>query len=622
MKVFTALFGLSLLLTACSNNTKQNSVNSNDISSVPQWSKEVVWYQIFVERFRNGDVNNDPKPSDLDGSYPGFVPDGWSITPWNQDWYKPDAWFSETGLSKFHENLQLRRYGGDLQGVIDKLDYLEELGITAIYFNPLNDSPSLHKYDPRHWRHIDRNFGPNPQNDIEIISNENPIDPATWQFTSADSLFLNVISECKKRGIRIVMDYSWNHTGMDFWALNDVRKNGKNSEFADWYHIEEFDNKNTTEDEFKYKGWYNIKYLPELKKDIVGQDTMFPFQGNLHSAQAKQHIYNVAKRWLDPNNDGDPSDGVDGYRLDVAAEIPLGFWPEFRSFVRGINPEAYLVGEIWWQEWPDKLMEPQQFLKGDIFDAIMNYRWYRNARWFFAEAPNKMKPSVFVDSLKRIQHGIEIDNQMAMMNLTASHDAPRTLTSLVNKNMYKHYAKPYDDSLYQVNKPNSATFKCLEMLLAHQFTYIGSPHIWYGDEVGMWGADDPDCRKPMVWNDITYEPELNHPYNVEKSLDTVTQNTVLLNYYKKLIEIRKNNKCLIYGDINFNIIDDNSEILAYSRTLNNATIIVLFNNSNASKNVTVESNIQGKYTNLLTQAEFNLNTGTELPGKSYYILKK
>ncbi|RLD71428.1 MAG: alpha-amylase, partial [Bacteroidetes bacterium] len=159
----------------------KNKVEQKDISYVPEWSRNAIWYQVFVERFRNGDTSNDPKVEDIQGTYPDETPEGWKITPWGHDWYKPDDWFANSSLPDQWNNLQARRYGGDLQGVLDQLDYLQSLGINAIYFNPLNDSPTLHKYDPRHWRHIDRNFGPDPEGDKKIISEENPIDPATWK---------------------------------------------------------------------------------------------------------------------------------------------------------------------------------------------------------------------------------------------------------------------------------------------------------------------------------------------------------------------------------------------------------------------------------------------------------
>ncbi|MDX1702162.1 MAG: alpha-amylase family glycosyl hydrolase, partial [Melioribacteraceae bacterium] len=327
-------------------------------ADVPAWSKEVIWYQIFVERFRNGDPNNDPTPVDLEGTYPGIIPESWTVTPWTQDWHKPDPYFAELNGKKdflgneivsFGQKSQLRRYGGDLQGVLDKMDYLESLGVTAIYFNPLNDAPSLHKYDARHWRHIDRNFGPNPRKDVETMSKETPDDPSTWKFTEADKLFLKVIGEFHKRGIKIILDFSWNHTGHTFWAFKDLVKNQKDSKYADWYWIKKFDDPNTPENEFEYRGWFGVAELPEIKETEYHDHLKYvsPFDGDIVDESAKEHIFNISRRWLDPNNDGDPSDGVDGFRLDVAAELPLSFWKEYRKNVRDVNPNAYLIGEVW-----------------------------------------------------------------------------------------------------------------------------------------------------------------------------------------------------------------------------------------------------------------------------------
>jgi len=379
---FSLFFSVLVLLT-CS--CKQKSENKSFVS-VPSWSKEAIWYQIFVERFRNGDTTNDPTPADMKGSYPGQLPSNWKITPWGHDWYSHEPWLDSIKANNFHSKIQARRYGGDLQGVLDELDYLSALGINAIYFNPLNDSPSLHKYDARNYAHIDRNFGPDPKGDVAIMNSENPADPSTWKWTAADKLFLKVIDECHKRGMRVIMDYSWNHTGRDFWALNDIRKNGKDSPYADWYTINQYDDPATPEDELSYQGWGgNNPWMPVFRKDIIPpDDKVMPFEGNFHSETLKQHIFSVSKRWLDPDKNGNPSDGVDGFRLDVAGEIPMGFWREYRKVVRSVNPDAYLVGEIWWLEWPDKLLDPAVYLEGDQFDAIMNYRWYRVARGFSA----------------------------------------------------------------------------------------------------------------------------------------------------------------------------------------------------------------------------------------------
>jgi glycosidase len=155
--IFVAFTGFGLLSTGCFHEAK-----NKDIASVPEWSKEAIWYQIFVERFRNGDPGNDPTPADMAGSFPDKIPLSWKITPWGHDWYAHEPWLDSVKANGFYSKIQARRYGGDLQGVLDKMEYIQSLGVTAIYFNPLNDSPSLHKYDARNYTHIDRNFGPAP----------------------------------------------------------------------------------------------------------------------------------------------------------------------------------------------------------------------------------------------------------------------------------------------------------------------------------------------------------------------------------------------------------------------------------------------------------------------------
>ncbi|MEE4197563.1 MAG: glycoside hydrolase family 13 protein [Bacteroidales bacterium] len=579
IKLIIPLFLVAGIFFSCNQNT--NTVSENDPAGnhVPQWSKEAIWYQIFVERFRNGDPSNDPTALDITGTYPDSIPGNWKITPWNSDWYSPDDYFSQSPLPDQWNNLQLRRYGGDLQGVLDKLDYLESMGITAIYFNPLNDSPSLHKYDPRHWRHIDRNFGPNPKEDMKIIESEDPADPSTWKWTHADRLFLKVIEACHQRDIKVIMDYSWNHTGKEFWAFKDVMEKGKDSEFADWYEIKSFDDPATEENEFEYSGWAGVQIMPEIKKDITGTHDEIPLKGNLHSESVKQHIFSITKRWLDPNKDGDPSDGVDGYRLDVAEKVPVGFWREYRQMVKSVNPEAYLVGEIWWKSWPDELLLPHYYLQGDMFDAVMHYHWYRPARNFFADAPEPMKPSELVKALEKEFEQIPMDHMQAMMNLTASHDAPRTSTSLYNNGKYKYKTKPWDNPEYKIDQPGEHTRKIQKMLLMHQYTYIGAPHIWYGDEVGMWGADDPCTRKPMVWSDIQYQDETTHPMNKTRKRDAVKQDTALLNFYQQLIQLRKNYPVLVYGKLDFVLVDDANRTLAYSRYNDTDEIIAAFNKS-------------------------------------------
>jgi len=603
-KIFLLISVIGFLLAGCVQKQSKNSnLSERALESVPGWAKEAIWYQIFVERFRNGDRGNDPTPVDMYGSYPDKIPKDWKITLWGHDWYSHEPWLDHVKVNGFYSKIQARRYGGDLQGVLDEMDYIQSLGVTAIYFNPLNDSPSLHKYDARNYAHIDRNFGPDPGGDIKIMDAETHDNPATWKWTSADKLFLKIVDEFHKRGIRVIMDYSWNHTGKVFWALNDIRKNGKNSKFVDWYNIIQFDNPATSKDEFKYEGWGgNNPYMPVFRKDIIPpDDKIMPFEGNLHSESLKKHIFDVSRRWLDPNGDGNPADGVDGFRLDVAAEIPMGFWREYRKVVRSVNPEAYIIGEVWWLEWPDKLMNPKVFLEGDQFDAIMNYRWYRIARGFFGQAEPVLTPTGFVMEIDRINRGIKKENLQVMMNVTSTHDSPRLSTSLYNKTMDKYKAKPSETPDYKINKPDMLTRKEQILILIHQFTYLGAPQIWNGEELGMWGADDPDCRKPLIWDDLVYEDE-RADYDPAKTrpVDVVKPDTALRSFYKKLCKMRKENPVLVYGDLSFIVADDKKMTLAYKRRLGSHEIIAIFNRSADPQAIRINTEFNGYYEDILS----------------------
>ena len=588
---------------------------TSDISNPPEWAKDVVWYQIFVERFNNGDPNNDPTPETMYAAS-NFIPtpDDWTITPWTSDWYKEEDWAKNTGQN-FYSNLQLRRYGGDLQGVIDKLDYLKELGITALYFNPLNDAPSLHKFDARNYHHIDVNFGPDPEGDLQIIAQEDPNNPETWQWTSADKLFLQLIDKAHQLGMRVVVDYSWNHTGVEFWAWRDIVKNQEQSKYKDWYSIISFDNPNTEENEFRYKGWLNINSLPELKKVNTTEEHRpgFPFEGDLHP-EVKKHVYDVTKRWLAPN--GDVSKGIDGYRLDVADHIPMGFWRDYRKYVKGINPEAYLVGEIWWEEWPDKLMNPIPYVSGDVFDAIMHYQVYRPARCFFADGDTKITAQQFVDSLQFQWNRLGKDYRYAMMNVNATHDTPRLLSSFENKGLYKYNAKPDADSTYQTGKPAEETYKRIQLYLMHQFTSIGAPHIWNGDEMGMWGADDPDCRKPLWWPEYTFDDEnRNNIQTVEPQYDAVGFNKELHVFYSKLTGIRHDNPVLKTGEIEF--VEAEGDFLVYRRTNDSEVILVALNVGDEPKELLLNG---GQYKCLLTGSD--LEGAVDVAALSGMILKE
>jgi cyclomaltodextrinase len=491
--------------------------------------------------------------------------------------------------------VQFRRYGGDLEGVIDRLDYLQDLGVTALFLNPVNDAPSLHKYDARSYHHIDRNFGPDPRGDEARMAAEEPWDPTTWRWTAADSLFLALVREVHRRHMRIIMDYSWNHTGTTFWAWQDVLAHQRASRFAGWYEIERFDDPATPDtNEFAYKGWAGVPWLPEWKK--IGRpagQTKGAIDGNLVPG-VRELVFSVTRRWLDPNADGDPSDGVDGFRLDVADVVPLGFWRDYRRLVRSVNPDAYLVGEVWWESWPDKVYDPAPWLRGDVFDAVMNYRWYTPTRSFFAGAPPFLNASGYAASLDSLATGIGPSFQRAMMNLTASHDTPRFGTSVYNPGRYKYRNTPREDPAYRIDRPDERTRRIEQRILVQQFTWVGAPHVWNGDEVGMWGADDPDERKPLVWADLRYDDETTDPLGRPRRRDRVVPDTGLLRVYRDLIALRKQHlRLFVDGTPRWLLTDDAHGLLAYERVLGDQRAIVAFNNSDATREVSLAAD--GRY---------------------------
>ncbi|MDP2885972.1 MAG: glycoside hydrolase family 13 protein [Ignavibacteria bacterium] len=569
---------------------------------VPQWAKDAVWYQIFPERFRNGDTRNDQLSSDLE-----MGPErGWNISPWTSDWYRLQPW--EVKHSKrFYGNVFERRYGGDMQGVIEKLDYLSDLGITAIYFNPVFDAISLHKYDASTYHHIDRNFGPNPQGDLQLIKLESD-DPATWKWTSADSLFLKLIRESHARGIKVIIDGVFNHCGTRFWAFQDVVKNQQRSQYVTWFDVRQWDDPSTLLNEFKHKGWWDVQELPEF------------WEGDSSFARPVwNYFFNITKRWMDPDGDGNPSDGIDGWRLDVGNEVSHLFWKGWRKHVKSINPDAYIVGEIW--------DDASKWLAGDEFDAVMNYPFARAVVRFFIDTDGRrLTPSEFDRELATIRKDYPGEISYVLQNLIDSHDTDRLASMIMNPN------RKYDDENglrnnpnYDVGEPTAGARRIQKLILLFQMTYVGAPMIYYGDEGGMWGADDPDDRKPMMWQDLSYENERAHPVpGKTRTDDEVKFDKSLYDYYRMLVRIRKENIALRRGDFTSVLIDDTKSIYAFKRTSGDNELIVVLNNSDGAQTVDVTIAGSGRYRDALTGMimEGKENLRYQLGPKSGTILVK
>lgn len=541
----------------------------------PEWVNSAIWYQIFVERFYNGDINNDPVKSSIEGGTVDAVPLDWTVTPWGHNWYAKEEWMKTMPVD-FYRGVQLRRYGGDLKGVIDKIPYLKHIGVNALYFNPLTWAPSLHKYDASYYHHIDPHFGPDPTSDFKIIKNETPEDAKTWQWTTADLLFLKLIKICHGAGINVIMDFSFNHTGHTFWAFEDIKQNKSKSKFADWYFDIDVVKKNGQEI-LKYASWNQVTTLPELNKINLKTETDGMLRGTLPEP-LKKHIFEVCRRWIDPDEDGDNRKGIDGLRLDVADLVPVDFWKELRTYTRQLNPNFYLVGEIWWEEWPEKLKDTKPWLRGDLLDSVMHYHWFKASRSYFAEGSEKSDVVEFIGKIQEIYSNLKVENCRALMNVAASHDSPRLLTSMFNGNKYKHHCKPNENPSYKTGIPDEKTYHLTALLLIHQFTFLGCPHIWNGDEMGMVGADDPDNRKPLIWPEFRFELESTSEYSNYQNAFLPTFDANYFKLYRDLIKLRKSYKSFSTGDCLF-LTNEIHEIplLIYSRSTGDEKIFVLIN---------------------------------------------
>ncbi|MFO7978978.1 MAG: glycoside hydrolase family 13 protein [Bacteroidales bacterium] len=525
-------------------------------ANIPEWAKNVVWYQIFPERFNNADPGNDPVAARI-GDPHGWdlaAPQGWAVTPWTGDWYQRAAWEQRIGPS-FYDLVFSRRYGGDLQGVIDKMDYLAELGVTAIYFNPIFDAVSLHKYDASYYHHIDRFFGPDPQGDLAMMQQEDPNDPDTWQWTAADRLFLELLEQAHQRGIRVIIDGVWNHTGRDFWAFRDIRQRGQQSPYRNWYKITEFDS--SLEDGFEYEGWWGYKGLPEFNET----------NNDLHP-QVKAHIFDVTRRWMAP--EGDVSKGIDGWRLDVAEEVGTGFWKDWHQLVHDINPQALTVAEIW----TDAATE---YITDELFGVVMNYRWAYATHAFFIH--QSLTASEFTQRMNQLQEDFPHQVNVALQNLMDGHDTERLASMIVNDTLpYKENSKIREpDHTYDVRAPLPAERQLQRLIALFQYTWVGAPMIFYGTEAGMWGADDPDDRKPMIWPELDYDDEINHPFSRQRPRDKVAFDHDLHQWYSMLGALRAQSPALRSGRYTFVAADDQAQALAFVRHTQDDLALVLIN---------------------------------------------
>ncbi|GGB32526.1 alpha-glycosidase [Virgibacillus dakarensis] len=434
-------------------------LNKADVFNAPSWVKDTIWYQIFPERFANGDPSNDPK----------------GTLPWGEVKPTPTNFF-----------------GGDFQGVMDHLDHLVNLGINGIYFTPIFKAHSNHKYDTIDYMEIDPQFG----------------DKET---------FRRLVKACHKRGIRVMLDAVFNHSGYYFPPFQDVLENQEKSRYKKWFHLWDFP----------------VKTNPAPNYDTFGFVSSMP-KLNTENPEVKQYLLDVGRYWIEEFD-------IDGWRLDVANEVDHAFWREFRKVVKSVKPDAYILGEIWHDAMP--------WLLGDQFDAVMNYPFTNGAIDFFAK--QEMKASTFANSITEVLHMYPANVNEVAFNLLDSHDTPRILT-LADGNVDR-----------------------VRLLYLFQLTFIGTPCIYYGDEIGMAGGQDPGCRACMIWE----EDGQNHD---------------LFQFVKALIALRKSHPVYANGgSFRFLDVDDAKNTIVFEKYNKSNHVIVAVNNS--PKQVTGSFGLSGKF---------------------------
>lgn len=463
-------------------------LHPEEVFQAPSWVKETVWYQIFPERFANGNPGNDPK----------------GVLPWGSEEPSKDNFF-----------------GGDFEGVIEHLDYLQDLGITGIYFTPVFKAFSNHKYDTIDYLEIDPQFG------------------------SKDTL-KRLVKECHNRNIKVMLDAVFNHSGYYFPPFQDVLEKGEKSLYKDWFHPHSFPLKGG--DYPNYETFAFVEQMPKL---------------NTKNPEVKKYLLNVARYWIEEFD-------IDGWRLDVANEVDHQFWREFRQTVKDIKPDLYILGEIWHNSMP--------WLRGDQFDAVMNYPFTSNLLNLIAK--KSITGAEFANNMTAEIHSYPANVYEAAFNLVGSHDTPRILTEC---------------------EENKDRVKLIYTLL---FTFMGSPCLYYGDEIGLSGAMDPGCRKCMEW-------------------DEEKQDLELFSHIQKLIKLRKEEK-LLANEGQFEFIQTDSNIVSYRKYDDEKTIIVIANPADERAEFALPYPLKGvKVTNMLTHEEFAAeaeNLKVQLDGWGFAIL--
>lgn len=478
----------------------------------PDWVKHGVFYQIFPDRFWNGDKANDqtfdepyyegitelPESGKTNGEYFHLVKDWQNVNGLSESPYRTDG---RPDYFSF--------YGGDISGVMEKLPYLADLGVTIIYFNPLNEGQSNHKYDPIDYLTIDPHFA----------------DEAT---------FIEFVKQAHGVGIRIIVDKAFNHTGDWHFAFVDTKEKGPESKYWSWYEWNRWplppEGPPTPCD--YYDCWWGYPIHPNLNFDLSRPNAQENDITDISQVEPNKEVVNyileVARYWLGKLD-------IDGFRLDVPNEVPFWFWKEFRRVVDEVKPDAYLIGEIWGNAMP--------WMGPHYFHSTMNYKYFREPVMKFLGL-GQGDALQFDRELAPGRHMYPMQATQVMMNLVGSHDTERYITMI------------------------GGDTRRLKNTVLFQMTYLGVPHIYYGDEVALEGGRDPDNRRPFPWN-----------WESDSTASDIHE------FYKRLIKIRHTYSALRTGS--FQTIVTEGNVFGYRRKDQKNEILVFINNGEQTREITL-----------------------------------
>lgn len=542
----------------------------------PKWAKGAVMYQIYVDRFYNGDQTNDVETNEYIYINEKCV----RVTDWN----------------KYPEVMGVREfYGGDLEGVIQKLDYLEDLGIEVIYFNPLFVSPSNHKYDTQDYDYIDPHFGKIVVDNDGVLpenamSNKNA---EKYRIRTTDKrnleasnqLFIRLVEETHKRNIKVIIDGVFNHCGsfnkwMDTEGIYEKAAGyepgaylDRKSPYRDYFHFYNQEGENWPEND-NYEGWWGHRTLPKLN-----------YEG---SKELENYILNIGRKWVSaPYN-------ADGWRLDVAADLGQGneynhkFWKKFRKAVKEANPQALILAEHYG--------DPSEWLRGDEWDTVMNYDAFMEPVTWFLTGMEKHSDEYredlygnadyFIGAMRHHMASMMCPSLQTAMNELSNHDHSRFLTRTNREPGRINYKSPQD--------AEKGVMECvMREAVVIQMTWPGAPTVYYGDEAGLCGYTDPDDRRTYPWG---------------------RENQKMLKFHKDIIRIHKEHQVLKTGSVK--MLTWGKHLLAYGRFAKDEKIIVVVNNSDERREIIIpvwmaETAMEGRMSRLLYTYEKDYTTEYE-----------